>query len=401
MEFRYRAIAGDGSRVDGTVTAANRAAAQKRLQSQHATVLNLELISAESEPKALRVKPESIVSFFRRMSVMVNSGVSWSDALEFLAASEADPKMEEAAELVCKLVQEGHALSTAMKHHRLRRTFDSVCVGLVALGEQTGELNRILGKIADLKERQLELTRAFLSALTYPAVLFLAIIGLGLLFTTILGPGDEGLFAAFGQEMPWPTIVVQNISQAIRNPFLMGGLLVAVLTFILTFRHVLSTNDTFRLRVHATLLNLPAVGRLIRKIECARILYVLSDSLTVGLPLARALLMAREVCGNERVKLEITKVHREFTDGSDISTALANHDLFPQMVLCMVESGLETGKLDAVLEQASKTFEDDVKLALDSVAQLAEPIMLIFAGLMAGFLALATLMPIIQMVDSL
>ena len=71
------------------------------------------------------------------------------------------------------------------------------------------------------------------------------------------------------------------------------------------------------------------------------------------------------------------------------------------MVLCMVESGLETGKLDAVLEQASKTFEDDVKLALDSVAQLAEPIMLIFAGLMAGFLALATLMPIIQMVDSL
>lgn len=288
-----------------------------------------------------------------------------------------------------------------MSDPRLRHVFDRVSIGMVALAEQTGQLTKIMAKLADLKERQLNLSRSLISALTYPGVLFCVIVLMGLLFTTILGPGEEGLFAAFGAEIPWPTRVVQKISAFVRSPWLIAGLAAAFFLIAWAFREQMRTSPSFRLRVHVLLATIPVLGPLLHKIECAKILYVLSDGMDVGIPAVQVLAIARDVCANEKVKVELSGVVRAFADGSDLNEALALYPIFPRMALSMVEVGMESGKLDKVLQQASLGFEEDVQMALDNVARLAEPLLLAFAGLMAGFLAIATLLPIINMVQNI
>lgn len=401
MEFHFKVITREGTRENGYLQASSIKQARKDLLERYASVLELSETFQPRREKPIRVKPELVVVFFRRLGTMVSSGVSWANALEFMVTSTTDDHLSEAADHLARLVQEGRSLSQAMKSPRLAKVFDPVSIGMIAMGEQTGQLNNIINKIADLKERQLQLTKAFVAALTYPAVLFCVIIALGILFSMILGPGDEGLFAAFGTEMPWPTRVVQQVSNFVRKPWLLIPIFLFLGVSAWLFFRQLSIDRFFRLRVHTFFLSLPAIGPLIKKIECARILYVMSDALAVGVPVGTALFMSSEVCSNEKIKRELRKVHADFSDGVDFSEALAIHEVFPPIILCMVETGLESGKLDRIMAQASINFEEDVKLALDSISQLAEPIMLIFAGIMAGFLALATLLPIINMVDTL
>ena len=319
----------------------------------------------------------------------------------FFSRLTVEQSLSTAVEILAKAGQEGQPLSQAMRHPKLRRVFDPVSTGMVAMGEQTGALARVIDKIADLKERQLHLTKAFVSALTYPAVLFCVILILVVLFSIILGPGDEGLFSAFGTEMPWPTRVVQTVSDTLRKPWIVIFFLSIFVGIVALFRRKMESDATFRLGVHSFWLKIPIIGDIIKKVEAARLLYFLTDALSVGIPLASALVMATSVCGNEKTKRQLRKVHQEFCDGEDLASSLAQKDIFPRMALSMIETGLESGQLDSVIVKVSHIFEEDVRLALDSLSQLAEPIMLIFAGGIAGFFAIATLMPLIKMVETL
>lgn len=404
MEFYYRAITKEGERVTGHHKARTYSAARRELAEMFSSVLEVSEVDSKKLAKLnkpFKVKQEAVAIFFRRMATMLNSGVPLADALHFMVTSEADDALARAVEHLTKQVLGGSTLSGAMRDQRQKLVFDPVCCGMIALGEQTGQLSKIMGKLADLKERQLGLTRSLKSALTYPAVLFVVIVIIGLLFTMILGPGEGGLFAAFGTEIPWPTKVVQAVAGYVRKPWLFLPVIVIGVLGALAFRYRYKTNQNFRLRVDVGLCSLPLVGPLIQKIECAKILYVLSDGMEVGLPAIQVLAMARDVCSNEKVRVELIGVLKRFSDGSELTECLSQYQLFPAMVVSMVEVGMESGKLDKVLGQACIGYEEEVQMALDNVARLAEPILLMFAGFMAGFLALATLLPIIKLTQTL
>ncbi len=404
MEFSYRAITAEGQRVSGRHTARDQSAARRELMSRFSSVLELSPLSAREASDGrppFRVRADASANFFRRLSTMLGSGVPLADALDFMATSEADSTLAEAFSYLTQKVLLGNSLSGSMADPRLGRLFDSVSCGMVAMAEQTGQLGRVTSKLADLKERQLSLSRSLLSALTYPAVLLLAIVALAVLFTLVLGPGDSGLFAAFGTSLPWPTRVVQGIASLARQPLLLlgGGLLLSGV--ILGVRYKLRHDKDLRLRVHRVLLRIPVLGSVIMKIESAKIMYVLADALEVGLPAVQALSMARDVAGNDEVRRQLQEVLKNFSDGLELSQSLQRQALFPPMVLSMIEVGMESGKLDLVLARASASFEEEVQMALENLTRLAEPLLLCFAGLMAGFLAIATLLPIIRMVESL
>ena len=149
MEFHYKAITREGARTEGFVQAANEKAARSELLEKFGSVLELRRADESGAPrqKPFRVKQELTVVFFRRLGTMVTSGVSWADSLEFMVSSTTDNNLSEAADYLARLVQEGHTLSSAMRSPRLRYVFDPVSIGMVAMGEQTGQLNRIINKI--------------------------------------------------------------------------------------------------------------------------------------------------------------------------------------------------------------------------------------------------------------
>jgi type IV pilus assembly protein PilC len=403
MEYRYKVIAKDGQRLDGYIQAFNERSAREQLLERFGSVLRLERVDPgdPSKVRRVRVKNELIVMFYRRFGTMLDSGISLGESLHYLAESAVESGLDKALDLLTKQVHEGQTLSQAMRSPRLQHIFDPISIGMISVGERTGTLHSVVKRVADLKERQLALTKAFVSALTYPAVLFCVIMSLVVLFSLVLSPGDEGLFAAFGTEMPWPTRVVQGISETLRRPWVLLPIVLPVLLLVAVFNHQLKNDQTFRLRVHSGLLKIPVIGPILQKLEAARLLYFLTDALNVGIPMASALVMSVSVCSNEKTKQELRKVHQEFCDGDDLGQALATKSIFPTVALSMIETGIESGKLDSVMEKVCHVFEEDVRLALDSLTQLAEPVMLIIAGFIAGFFAIATLLPIIKMVETL
>lgn len=403
MEFYYRVVTKDGRRDEGKLKARNERQAREKLLAEHASILTLmdaKNLAGKLE-KPFKVSVEKVAIFFRRLATMLGAGVSLTDGLDFLAESEPDPALQEAVVFLTKQVMNGMSLSAAMRSPRFKRIFDPVSIGMVQMGEQTGQLLDSIAKIADQMERHLRLSRSLTSALTYPAVLLVVILAMGLLFTLVLGPGEGGLFAAFGEEIPWPTKVVQSISEVVKRPWLMALIIGGIAAVVMGVKRHLRDNAKSRLAFHGYLLGTPAIGPLIQKTECARLLWVMADGLSVGLPAIKCMGMARDVCKNDSMRVAFTRVIEAFSHGEEFSLALAQFQLFPAMVISMIEVGMESGKLDVVMRRVCETYEEDVQMALDNIARLAEPLLLAFAGAMAAFLALATLLPIINMVNTL
>lgn len=400
--FHYRAMDADGKVREGTLQASSEDRARKMLLGRYAALMDLSESTVPKErTQALRVRHETVVMFYRRFASMLAAGVTVSRALEFLRSSEPDKRMADVLEDLVNGVNGGRPLSAVISGPHLRAVFPTTCVGLVGLGEQTGALTEAMGKLAELTEAQLRQKRAMLAALTYPAVLFVTIILMALFFVFILGPGDGGLFAAFEGELPWPTRVMAGLAKVLRSPWIalatFGG--VAVVGYW-TFE-LIRFNRRVRLWVHESALHAPLVGDLIRKSITSRMLYVLSSALQVGVPATRALQMAAEVCTNDGLRRDFEAALREFRNGADLAQALERHEVFPRLVTAMIQTGQETGHLEEVLARVCHAYEDEVEMTLANLTRLAEPILLAFGGVVSGFLAVATMMPLIQLVNKL
>lgn len=402
MWFKYRAKKGDGATETGYLSAANLADAKKQLNEKFVALLELsQQDKGELKDKPFRVAPEIVAGFFRRLATMINAGMPLAQSLDYLASSESDRQLSGALEHIHYQVSSGQRLSVTMTMPAVRQVFTKVMVGMVQLGENTGALVDALMRIAELCETQLRLRRAVISALTYPAFLFMAIIAMGLFFTLVLAPGDSSLFSSLGAELPLPTRMMIGLSKVIRSPFWMITIVGSLGFTFLLIRRRLQTDENFRRMVDAWLMRLPIIGPLVVKTVSAQMLYVLSCALQVGMPTAEALKLAREVCTNLHFRSRFDKAIAEFRDGTSLDEALALHEVFPHLVLTMVGMGLEVGNLELVLGKISEMYEEDVTQSLTAATQLAEPILLGFAGALSAFLALATLLPIINVVNSL
>ncbi|MBN9416146.1 MAG: type II secretion system F family protein [Candidatus Eremiobacteraeota bacterium] len=400
MWYRFRARKSDGSTENGYLNAKNIGDAKKQLTARFVAILEL-TEQAKSSEKPFKVPPDVISGFFRRLAVMLHAGMPLAQSLDYLSSSESDAQLAKALEKIYQEVSTGQRFSVAMCQPQVKNLFSNVMVGLVQLGESTGALVDSLMRIAELCETQLRLRRAVVSALTYPAFLFAAILAMGLFFTLVLAPGDANLFASLGSELPWPTQVMINLSSMLRNPFWVVGVSGGLIALVWLFFWQLRRNDKFRLKIHRKILRIPIVGPLVRKTVSAQMLYVISCALQVGMTTTDALKLAREVCINLEFRQRFDDALRAFREGDDLSDALYRYEVFPHLVITMIQMGLEVGNLEIVLSKISVLYEEDVTQSLTSATQLAEPILLAFAGAMSAFLALATLLPIINVVNTL
>ncbi|MBS2038574.1 type II secretion system F family protein [bacterium] len=403
MWYRYRAKKGDGGLETGFLNAPNLTDAKKQLNQRFVAILELNEQDKEGRrgSKPYKVAPDVVTGFFRRLATMLHAGMPLAQSLDYLASSESDPQLTKALEELYQDVSTGQRFSVSMTRPMVRNLFSNVMVGLVQLGENTGALVDSLFRIAELCETQLRLKRAVISALTYPSFLFLAIIAMGLFFTLVLAPGDAALFGSLGTELPLPTKMMIELSHIISNPFWVCGILGGTALTVTIFMRQLRRNDRFRLEIHRRLLGVPVIGGLVRKTVSAQMLYVISCALQVGMTTGDALKLAREVCTNLEFRQRFDDALKAFREGDDLAEALERYEVFPHLVLTMIQMGLEVGNLEIVLSKISVMYEEDVTQSLTSATQLAEPLLLAFAGAMSAFLALATLLPIINVVNTL
>jgi type IV pilus assembly protein PilC len=345
------------------------------------------------------IRTAEVALFFRRLHTMLQAGISLPDGLAYLEKGEANPAFRQVLAGCVGALMGGHPFSSGMKKYP--EVFSPLVTEMVANGESTGGLAQTLGQLATLQERRLERRQRVKAALTYPLCLLVVMLLVVGLFVTVVSPGDQGLFGTLGKDIPWPSQVLITVSKVITSPVLLFLLVGTVTVVVLIFRRTYNDSTSFRLAVDAQLLSLPVVGKLISRLEAARCLEVLASSLSVGLSVLQGLKNAIRVTGNDKFRRDLVNASKAITHGDGLGVALARNTTIPRFATSLIEVAEESGNLDRALDHSARILDEDVNDALGQAVALAEPVLLCLGGLAAGFVAVATFLPIMRLISDL
>ena len=330
---------------------------------------------------------------------MIQAGISLPDSFSYLEKGETNPAFRKVLASCLDVILKGLPMSAGMKKHP--EVFPVLTIEMVANGESTGALVNTLGQLAMLQERGQERVLRVKAALAYPTCLLVVMLLVVALFITFVAPGDEGMFGVLGDDVPWPSKVLIALSAFLTNPLLMLGAAAVITTCVLLFRRAYYESADFRLAVDRYCLSLPVVGRLLARLDSARSLDVLASSLRVGLSIVQALKNAIRVVSNEKFRRDLIDANEAIMGGVGLGVALARTTRIPRFATSLIEVAEEAGELDNALERSAAILDEDVNDALGQLVALAEPLFLTLGGLAAGFVAVATFLPIMRLIAKL
>jgi general secretion pathway protein F len=394
--FEYKAINERGKEVKGILDAENSMAARGKLRTQglHPTFLSetVEKKRAESKFRFSRTNPRDIALLMRQFSTLVGSGLPLLESLTALVEQTEQPGLKKILTRVRERVLEGKPLSAAMAEHP--RLFSELQVNMVKAGERSGGLEVVLERLAELMERRLELVQRVRSALTYPV--FMLIIGTGVLFflLSFVVPKVTDIFKESGQILPLPTIVLIAIANFLKDAW--WFILILAVGALFGLYRFLRTEKGKRMK-DVLVLRLPLWGGLQAKLIVARLSRTLGTLLMSGVSLMPSLDICRAVTGNVVFEDAIDAMKDEVEAGKSLAAPLKNAGIFPPMAVHMVQSGEKSGRLEEMMFRVADTYEKEVENTVNAMTSLLEPVMILFMGLIVGFIVLAVLLPILEM----
>ena len=341
-----------------------------------------------------RVKLKDIAISARQFATMSNSGLSLLRALSILAEQTDNEKLAEVYSEVRLAVEQGSSLSQAFAQHE--RVFPPIMINMVRAGETGGFLDQVLLQLAENFEAEVKLRAKIKSAMTYPVVVFsFAILSMTAMLVFIV-PVFADMFAGLGGELPLPTRVLVALSNLLKTalPFL---LLLAVIGFFVWRRYknhpkVRNVVDPFKLKA-------PIFGKLFQKVAISRFSRNLGTMIHAGVPILQSLDIVSDTTGNVVLARAIDDVENSVRRGESLAGPLAEHPVFPPMVVQMMAVGEDTGSLDAMLHKISDFYDSEVEATTEALTSLIEPIMIAVVGAIVGAMIIALYMPIFKVFD--
>lgn len=343
-----------------------------------------------------RVDLQQVSMFTRQFAVMVGATVPIMRALQcFWDTPEPEP-IHEVVESVCRKVESGESLSDAMRCYP--SAFNPIYCGLIRSGESSGRLHQILFQLADTLEKDLRLRKKLTAAMTYPCILLLAAISSVVFFLFVILPVLEPLFTASDMKLPLPTLILLNLRRF--TPWgVVGAVVLAGLLAVLRKR--MAHHPKLEYRVHELLLYIPYFGSLYSELTIARILRSMATMFEVGLSTLPTLRACESLTSNRYLIEKLQEMRELVMEGEPMSESMSAVGIFPQSVIQMVAAGEESSQLSRLLSNSAEVMDWDNDMALDSLPQVIEPIIMLVMGLVVGFVILATLLPIVSLIDSL
>jgi len=323
-----------------------------------------------------------LASFFRRLEAMFGAGVPLHTALAALARTETG-ELGEALPTVVRDLEHGHRFSQALTRHG--RLFPAVAVHLVAAGERTGALHRVLGKLADHFERTMRLGRRAQAALLYPLALVVATVVLLLFLSWFVVPQEKALLAELGGQLPGLTRAVLGLLDLL--PLLPLGALLAVQALVLARR------EPWRDEADRLVLQVPVLGQVLAKLAQARMLSSLATMVGSGMALTDTE-AAGAAAGNRWLEEGYRRFLEALRNGEGLGRAARLGGCFPPLAVALFAAAQEHGRLEGVAERLATACEDDVEPLLDVLAGLLEPALILFLGICVGLSVVAFLLPL-------
>ncbi len=344
------------------------------------------------------VSPQYVSVFTRQFVAMLDAGVPVHKALDMYARGD-DGKLGQVINAVSDKVLAGSPLSAAMSY--FPRVFSPVYCGICKAGEQSGRLNLMLEQLAVLLERQENLRRKVSSSLTYPVFLLAACVMCGGAFMFYILPAMGPLYDTLGVPLPWPTRFLVGLGHVLKDfrtwAALAAFALFGVVYVYPTWRRQMAKNLALRQRVHQRYLDLPLLGTVIRKMLYARLLFTLSTLLEVGIPAATALTMMRDVSDNQAIRSGLALSCSRLEGGAALGECLDN--LLPSGAVQMITVGEESSDVVRAATFVARVYEEDADMAVTYMVAMSEPLIMAGMGVVATFLILALILPIISLLQ--
>jgi type II secretory pathway component PulF len=396
--YHYTAIAASGKKVKGAVAAESSYAARKQLRVRNIHPTSITEVGSGAERKAALLSFLSrggngqIIDFTKQMATLLNSGIKLTEALSVLTLQTSDVRFRNALVDIRDRVVTGESVTDALKDYG--GYFDVVYVSMVRVGEVTGTLGQSLSTIAGFMEKRQRVESKVVTAMVYPIVLIFFCLAAILILTTKVIPTIGEQIERAGQELPWITRQLMNVSFVLRSWWLLVVIAV-VFGIVWGLKRFLQTSRGAYLR-DKFLLSLPLFGPLIKQRVVARFASTLSTLLGSGLAMAESLRVVSEVTGNSLMKRAIQQSRERILAGADIATPLRDSGVIDPAIAHMVAVGEKSGELETMLKNISENLEASTDVVIERLSAAVEPIIIIFMAAIVGVIAYATILPILK-----
>lgn len=392
--FEFQAYDKAGNKTKGFIDADSERLARQALREKLLMPISLTATSKtiSNTKKGGRVPARDIALFTQQFAALIQSSIPLEEALQVAANQTRNKPLKRTLQAVRSKILEGYSLAKGMSDHP--RAFSSVYCALVAAGEQSGDLGKVLIRLADYTERSQQLRNTVLQAAIYPIVLTLVSLCVITLLMAYVVPKVVEQFDGVGQQLPLLTRIMISISDFIVHS---GWLvLISFIFFSFIWRWLLK-KELFLYKVHQLVLKLPALGSLITQLETARLLNTLSIMINSGSPLLEALKASKNTLNNLVIRKAVTEATEKVREGQLLSKTLNDTGVFPPISMYMIANGEHSGELGTALEHAARQQENTLTSVINIATRLVEPLLIIIFGALVLAIVLAILLPILQL----
>ena len=399
QKYTYMVKDADGKTLKGSVSADNREKVILALQNKGYLVLDVRegsagLFGGKSSHKRGGKVPGHVLAFFaEQLSTLIAGGVPLVRAVSLLGEYASNATLGYVLTQVAKDIAGGQSLHSALSHHP--KTFSHIWLSLVQAGEVGGQLAETLMQVALYTKTQEGMKSKIITAVTYPAILMFASVGVLIYFILGIVPTFAQIFKDFNIDLPMITVIVLNVSGLLINNGVL--IIVSIIALFVGFRFYIKTTDGRR-RWHSFLLTMPIFGNFLKNIYYDRMLSTLSTLLKSGVTILNAILVLEESFdGNVIIQTALKHVRAEVAAGKPISDSFRDTGVFPGLMTEMMLMGEESGKLPSIIGTLSKFYSDNVDQFIARFSAVIDPILICGVGALIGIIVASIFLPIFKL----
>lgn len=399
-KYKYTAINFEKKKFTGVFLAENEQQLASRLADQRLYLIKAKETKATTANAFFtlsgKVSVNELAGFCRQFSIMVTTGIPIVRALDILRGQQYSSLLKKTLDFIHEDVQSGALLSAAMEKHK--RVFPRFFRSMVYIGEASGSLDKILATLADYLESDMRIRKKIKGAMMYPAFLIILTIGIFVLMMTFIIPTFMDALSAMEIEMPAITLLLNNMSLWFKAHWKMLALVVigAIAAFIL-FIHTKKGKYLW----HAFLYKAPILKRINGSLITARFARSFGLLIDGGSDIVDALETVQVVLDNRYVEAKLQAAIADVRQGMGLAVALANHRVFPTLILQMIAVGEQTGNLAETLTRSCSFFDTEAEESVSRITSMIQPIILGTLGVTVGILFYAIYSPLLQIMSTL
>ena len=405
-QFSYRARNAQGGLVEGVLNVADRSVAIRQIELQNCVPIRIEVMAGGPDGKpaptaapptqTLKIPHGQLLIFTEQLGHLLQAGMTLDESLGVLEKRLKHPRVQQMTSALHQALIDGRSFSQALRD--FPRIFPPLYLNMVGAGEASGALPDILSRVVEHLMQEKNLRDRVQQALIYPAFLALAGSALIIIFITFMVPQLTNFMSQTGGTLPLPTRILLGANYLITRYWWL--FILVVLGAMAGFRAFVRS-DEGRLTWDRFRLSIPGYGRIRRHQYYAQFSRTLGTLMENGIPLLKALDLVTEIAANKYVEAKLRDVRRAVIDGSNLSSALAKEDLFPELFTDMMAVGEQTGHFARTMQTIADVYERELDRTVNIISALIPPVIIILIAIVVGFVVYSILSAVFEMTHSL